>query len=364
MEQKGFLKLGLMSLALVVLIAAGYFFIKKSNMITTVQVASTTENPVTLSPVGGEMFGWVKHSNEKVGFSFKYPQSWKIEDSLKAEAGNVNIFNSQDPYDGSRLRPEVMKAQILRTFNASISSKKQYIDNLVKNNDESDPHLNISRSSIVSVSNEAGLDIFKFTGGVGSFDYVIPLKSDFSEVLYIIVWNPDPKIEKVIGSLKPLEGITVNNKEPDVTTQPVYVVDTFSRDGKNYLELDYIEWFRGTSSIQAQVEDGGCPIVEECRSFPNGYKRNNNPQLRTLEILPSAPIVSDGSLVYYLSKLDSSNFPNPNARGLSISFHDLDLAVSIADGFPYESPFKEPKAFVLVDVNNGVVTKLVEPYQE
>ncbi|MFA6476149.1 MAG: hypothetical protein WCV68_01900 [Candidatus Paceibacterota bacterium] len=155
------------------------------------------------------------------------------------------------------------------------------------------------------------------------------------------------------------------SKEANVKNQPAYITDVYSKEGKNYLELDYIEWFHGTPSIQAQIEDGGCPVVEECRSFPNGYQRNKNLQLRTYEISSTAPITVSNLILYNLKMIDKKNFADDVYNNVVITFSNLAQSIAtIKSWIPYEAPFKEPKAFVLVDVNNGVVTKLVEPYQE
>lgn len=100
------------------------------------------------------------------------------------------------------MKQNVMKAQFQYHVDASVSSKQQYIDSLVKGSTESEMGSPISKSSIVSAQNENGLDIFKFSGGVGSIGYIIPRKVNFSEVIYVIVWNPDSTLEKILSTFK------------------------------------------------------------------------------------------------------------------------------------------------------------------
>jgi hypothetical protein len=149
-----------------------------------------------------ETVNWQSHSNTEIGFSFKYPQAWKVEDGLKTNTCCLNVFNSTNPYQGDFLKQNVMKAQFQYHVDVSISNKQQYIDSLIKGSSESEMETPISRSSVVSVQNENGLDIIKFTGGVGSVGYVIPRKQNFSEVIYVIVWNPDSTFGKVLSTLK------------------------------------------------------------------------------------------------------------------------------------------------------------------
>ena len=144
---------------------------------------------------------WQGHSNIDIGFSFKYPSTWKVDDGLKINTCCLNVFNSMNPYQGDFLKQGVMKAQFQYHVDASIVSKQQYIDSLIKGTGESEMGTPISKSSIVSVQNENGLDITKFNGGVGNVGYVIPRKQNFSEVIYVIVWNPDSTFEKVLSTL-------------------------------------------------------------------------------------------------------------------------------------------------------------------
>ena len=208
MNQKGFANIIIIIVIVVLVGAVGYFaFVKKSEPIvqqptpTPTQTNTPTKTPVSPTPKD-ETAIWQNHSNADIGFSFKYPQTWKVEDTLKVNTCCLNLFNSMSPYQGDFLKQNVMKAQFQYHVDASISSKQQYIDALVKGSGESEMESPINRSSIVSVQNENGLDVLKFSGGVGSIGYIIPRKINFSEVLYVIVWNPDSTIEKVLSTLK------------------------------------------------------------------------------------------------------------------------------------------------------------------
>lgn len=69
-----------------------------------------------------------------------------------------------------------------------------------------------------------------------------------------------------------------------------YVKKVYSSGGKNFLDIDYIQWLVGDAAEQAMREDGECPKKGECIVLNDYYIRNQNPKLRTFEIAPSARI--------------------------------------------------------------------------
>ncbi len=153
--------------------------------------------------------------------------------------------------------------------------------------------------------------------------------------------------------------------EKDVANQPAYLISAYSKNGKDYIDVDYVEWLHGDASIKAQVEDGECVSASECYDFPNGYKRNQNPLIRTFEVSPSASIVVDSEISAEINKLDNTQLPNPYGMNLSITFNKFKDAVSVMETFTnYTPPFKAWKAFITIDVKSNVVTKISEPYQE
>jgi hypothetical protein len=84
---------------------------------------------------------------------------------------------------------------------------------------------------------------------------------------------------------------------PEGTTQYVgekqigYVKKVYAKGGKNYLDIDYIQWLTGAAAEQAMREDGQCPKTGECSVFDDYYIRNQNPLVRTFEISPDVKIV-------------------------------------------------------------------------
>jgi len=166
----------------------------------------------------------------------------------------------------------------------------------------------------------------------------------------------------------------------NVTDQPAYLIKAYSQNSKNYIDVDYIEVLSGTASLQAQVADGKCPNVNDCYDFPNGYKRNQNPLVRTFEVSNNAPITIGGLLfskkfdVAYAANNNGSNYYTSgdyyndyvgNQSNHNSTFVEFKNLVSLVTSYlPYNPPFKKPITYIRIDVQNNVTTKIVEPYQE
>lgn len=147
--------------------------------------------------------------------------------------------------------------------------------------------------------------------------------------------------------------------EKNVTKQPAYLIAAYSKNGKQYIDVDFVEWFHDEASINAQVEDGKCSTAKDCYAYPNGYARNNNPGIRVFEVSPSASITVAGSIASYVSQFRNSG------QNISISFETFESAVShLTSYYSYGPSFKQPKTFILIDVKDSLVTNITEPYQE
>ena len=114
--------------------------------------------------------------------------------------------------------------------------------------------------------------------------------------------NPEKAPENVPTNI-PEEPVAVQqpvSEEPTAaegTTQYVgekqigYIKKVYAKGGKNYLDIDYIQWLTGDAAEQAMREDGQCPKTGECIVFDGYYIRNQNPLIRTFEIAPDVKIV-------------------------------------------------------------------------
>ena len=137
----------------------------------------------------------------------------------------------------------------------------------------------------------------------------------------------------------------------DVVDQPAYLKSVYTKDGKNYITLDYIQMFKTSEErVKAMIEDGECLNTKDCYDFPNGYKRNINPLNRTFEVDPNVVIN-----VYGEYNQDLNNGDLNSAKSL-ITFAQL-KTFDNKSGEDYEQ-------YVRIDVKNNKVTKIIEPYQE
>lgn len=175
---------------------------------------------------------------------------------------------------------------------------------------------------------------------------------------------------------------TITSPQPNnnVTDQPAYLIKAYTQSNKNYIDVDYIEVLSGTASLQAQVADGKCPNVNDCYDFPNGYKRNQNPLVRTFEVSANAPITIGGLLfskkfdVAYAANNNGSNYYTSgdyyndyvgNQSNHSSTFAEFKNLVSLVTSYlPYNPPYKKPITYIRIDVQNNIATKITEPYQE
>ncbi len=71
-----------------------------------------------------------------------------------------------------------------------------------------------------------------------------------------------------------------------------YVKKVYTKNGKNYLSVDYIQWLTGAEAEKAMREDGQCPKTGECIVYDDYYIRNQNPLIRTFPVAPDAEILA------------------------------------------------------------------------
>lgn len=168
--------------------------------------------------------------------------------------------------------------------------------------------------------------------------------------------------------------------DEDVIDQPAYLISAYTQNGKNYIDVDYIQVLSGSASLQAQVEDGECSNINDCYDFPNGYKRNQNSLIRTFEVVNNAPITIYGLLFskkvdiayananngsgYYTSG-DWYNDYSGNQNNHSVTFTEFKNLISqVTSYLIVNPPFQQPKTYIRIDVQNDKVIKITEPYQE
>ena len=172
--------------------------------------------------------------------------------------------------------------------------------------------------------------------------------------------SPTPTPTTTSSSSIPQSSTETPIVEKNVSNQPAYLMTAYSKNGKDYIDVDYVEWLGGEASIKAKVEDGECISVSVCEAYPNGYKRNRNPKIRTFEVSPSAHIEVNGMIAFIRNRKNKTNSMDP-----LISFKELEKAILEPFYYP-DTPEAShfTKTFVVINVKNNIVTKIVEPFQE
>lgn len=154
-----------------------------------------------LKPIN-ETEEWKTHVNANAGFSLSYPQDWLVDDQMaKYIEAPLNLFNSVSPYQEDRLRAGIMKAQFQYRSQTGARSRSEFIQiyNRSAQGEPATPIVSIG----TMVGNKAGVEIVKILGsGNQLMGYMVPVKSDYSSVIMIVVYNADPKLEKVLSTFK------------------------------------------------------------------------------------------------------------------------------------------------------------------
>jgi hypothetical protein len=99
--------------------------------------------------------------------------------------------------------------------------------------------------------------------------------------------NENFQEEPATGQPSSAEGTTPFPTEKQIG----YIKKVYAKSGKNYLDVDYIQWLTGSAAEKAMREDNQCPKAGECIVLNDYYIRNQNPLVRTFEISPDVKVV-------------------------------------------------------------------------
>jgi len=147
-----------------------------------------------------------------------------------------------------------------------------------------------------------------------------------------------------------------------------YIKAVYDKNGKSYLDIDYVQWLSGKDAIKAAIEDGKCFVGENtsqllnelenlnvsaglgkfAKCTPDGYYiRNQNPQIRTFEISKNVEITmqtyaSGQCYVQWNEKVSYTTFK---------SFWGTNPACTHLKSLPYN-----------IEAQNGIITKITEQY--
>jgi hypothetical protein len=138
---------------------------------------------------------------------------------------------------------------------------------------------------------------------------------------------------------------------PPTTTEKNmgYIKKVYVKNGKNYLDTDYIQWLTGTEAEKALREDGQCPKTGECIVYDDYYIRNQNPLVRTFEIAPDAAII--------MQTLDSETTGDVN-QNKKITIDQLKNI--FAPGSSHKDRYQLTP--FIVEISNKQIVKINEQY--
>jgi hypothetical protein len=143
-------------------------------------------------------------------------------------------------------------------------------------------------------------------------------------------------------------GVPSDVNPPTVTEKAIgYLKKVYTKGGKNYLSIDYVQWLTGDAAEKAMREDGQCPKKGECIVLNDYYIRNQNPLIRTFEVAPDAEILAhDFSADYSTGNWNQSW----TFSGFSNYFNK-----SANNGYWDSVPFH-------VEIGNNQILKITEQY--
>ncbi|MFA5872167.1 MAG: hypothetical protein WC858_05645 [Parcubacteria group bacterium] len=125
-----------------------------------------------------------------------------------------------------------------------------------------------------------------------------------------------------------------------------YIKKVYAKGGKNYLNIDYIQWLSGDAAEKAMREDGACPKAGECVVLNDYYIRNVNALIRTFEISPEAQITMQTYDVEATGQIQSQTINLAQFGQIWISNQKLSLR---------EVPY-------IVEIQNQQIIKINEQY--
>ena len=90
------------------------------------------------------------------------------------------------------------------------------------------------------------------------------------------------------------------------TKQAAFITNVYTKQGKTYITVDYVDFLRGTAAARAMQEAGECEGMDGgCYPPDDYYIRNVNPQLRTFELGKNVPIYVQNYHFNYDAPIDT-----------------------------------------------------------
>jgi len=126
-----------------------------------------------------------------------------------------------------------------------------------------------------------------------------------------------------------------------------YLKKVYSKGGKDYINIDYVQWLSGDTAEQAMREDGQCPKSGECIVYNDYYIRNQNPLIRTFEVVPDVEIRAHDFEKDYAS--------GDWTESMTFSRFSQYFSRNVNNGYWTSAPFH-------IEIGNNKVLKITEQY--
>lgn len=91
------------------------------------------------------------------------------------------------------------------------------------------------------------------------------------------------------------------------TKQAAFIKNVYTKQGKTYITVDYVDFLRGTAAARAMRKAGECEEMDggECYPPDDYYIRNVNAKLRTFELGKNIPIYVQNYHFNYDASVDT-----------------------------------------------------------
>ena len=274
---------------------------------------------------------WKIFTNEDGGYSFEYPSDWEVSQGDLSLSTDATIIPLETDVEIQGL-VEVDEPLLEELDNEYLNKEEELLSNLVKYSDRKEIKVDGVKAIRYVVSGteydfetDQNADPFKGIrvimlkdGKEFSISLIKKEKKDFDQSLITI-------FDKIVESFR--FNVSVDNFDEESSVEDVEelpnnkkdgkfignIKKVYEKDGKNYLDIDYVQFLSGKEAIVAALEDDACVLYEkgtfneldmivelskvknmtldqiigsydqDCT--PNDfYIRNQNPKLRTFEI--------------------------------------------------------------------------------
>ncbi|MFA6999721.1 MAG: hypothetical protein WC241_01245 [Candidatus Paceibacterota bacterium] len=301
--------------------------------------------------------------NINAGYQVEYPSDWYVKsvDTKISPNGNYgyNAFIIQNTKDAVLPGSDFTLKANGSYINISVDTNMNYsnYEEFMKDPKTDLPKLakdeRIANLEMINIGGKTlqGLNSFKNGISGGSYTFIYNKKQyqigidSGSENQFV----KDKKIfEDMVSSFKFIDS-EESTLTKDVTNQPVYLKSVYVKNGKNYIDVDYIQWV-----ACAYSETNGCM---------NGYDIiNDNPLIRTFLISDNV-VIKMQTFSHQTSGPDKGNYNWNESVSLQKFKGIIDGSIMSPDyqgSLPYTSHFKQlPYS---ITVKNNIVTEITERY--